>query len=192
MRLVTRIYLALLGSAGSLHLLELLISKRHQQALAASGAERAADPAFRAIVWLHLFVFGGSALEVVLLRRRFHPWLAGLMAPPFLAASLLRWWVIRTLGLHWNVRVVNSLAGGVVSAGPYRWIRHPNYVAVFLELLSIPLLHSAWLTATLAGFGSLLVLHRRIQSEEQILLSDERYLAVMGSKPRFLPRWNRR
>ena len=62
-------------------------------------------------------------------------------------ANLLRFWVIATLGVHWNVRVVRSMPLGVVTAGPYRFVRHPNYVAVFVELLALPLVHGACLTA---------------------------------------------
>src|SRR5256886_15815543 len=65
----------------------------------------------------------------------------------FLAANAVRWWVIRTLGDHWNVQVMDSTRLGVVTSGPFRFVRHPNYAAVFAEMLALPLIHTAWITA---------------------------------------------
>ena len=76
-------------------------------------------------------------------------------------ANLLRFWVIATLGVHWNVRVVRSMPLGVVTAGPYRFVRHPNYVAVFVELLALPLVHGAYLTAAAGTLLHLVILQRR-------------------------------
>jgi methyltransferase len=109
-----------------------------------------------------------------------------------LAANVLRILAIRSLGKHWNVRVVDSTALGVVASGPYRYVRHPNYVAVFLELLFLPLVQGAWITAALGTAAHILVLRRRIALEESVLLADPSYAATMGSKPRFIPRLFRR
>jgi len=79
------------------------------------------------MVLLHTAVLLGAALEVVLLRRAFIPWLAAPMFAVFLAANAVRWWVIRSLGAHWNVQVVDSTCLGVVTSGPFRYVRHPNY-----------------------------------------------------------------
>jgi methyltransferase len=106
----------------------------------------------------------------------------------WLLANTLRWWVIRTMGTHWNVRVMDSTPLGVVTSGPFRWIRHPNYLAVFVELLALPLLHTAWLTALVGGLAHVWVLRQRIAIEERMLLAEATYRALMGSKPRFVPR----
>ncbi|HLY27793.1 MAG TPA: isoprenylcysteine carboxylmethyltransferase family protein, partial [Aggregatilineales bacterium] len=76
----------------------------------------------------------------------------------------------------------------VVSHGPFRFIRHPNYLALFVELLAIPLIHTAFLTAILGTLAHLWILRSRIAAEESVLLANENYLATMGSKPRFVPR----
>jgi methyltransferase len=78
---------------------------------------------------------------------------------------------------------------GVVSSGPFRYVRHPNYVAVFVELAALPLVHGAWLTALGGSLLHVVILRRRIALEEQVLLADPGYRAVMGPKPRFLPRF---
>ena len=180
-------YLALIGVVAVLRLGELRISKRNQQRLLARGARKAADPRFPAMVVLHTAVLAGAAAEVVFLARPFYALLAAPMVALFLAANGLRWWVIRTLGTHWNVQVMDSARLGVVTSGPYRWMRHPNYSAVFVEMLALPLIHTAWLTALIGSTLHGWVLRGRIASEERVLLADPAYCAAMASKPRFLP-----
>src|SRR6266704_536821 len=108
---------------------------------------QASAPKFRWIVLLHTAVLLGAALEVVLLRRPFVLWLAVPMFAVFLAANVVRWWVIPSLGEHWKVQVVDSTRLGVVTSGPFRYVRHPNYAAVFAEMLALPLIHTACITA---------------------------------------------
>lgn len=182
-------FLIFLAAVGVGRLLELRVSRRHQQELASLGARKHEDPRYRLMVALHAGVLVGAALEVPLLRRPFIPWLAVSAVLLFAVATFLRWWVIRTLGIHWNTEVVNSAPLGVVSSGPFRWIRHPNYVGVFVELIAVPLIHTAWITAIFAAFGDVLVLRNRLRIEESVLDSVPAYRAVMSGKPRFLPRF---
>ncbi|HEY5447089.1 MAG TPA: isoprenylcysteine carboxylmethyltransferase family protein, partial [Polyangia bacterium] len=87
-----------------------------------------------------------------------------------------------------QVRVVASTpALGVVTGGPYRLIRHPNYVAVFVELAALPLVHGAWLTAAAGALLHAAILRRRIGLEESVLMADESYRRAFADKPRFLP-----
>ena len=74
-----------------------------------------------------------------------------------------------------------------MSDGPFRFVRHPNYVAVFVELAALPLVHGAWLTALAGSALHVLILRRRIALEEKVLLADAGYRAAMGPKPRFIP-----
>jgi methyltransferase len=180
-------FVGLLAGVGIGRLAELRISRRNQQRLAARGAARIPEPRFPLMVAVHAGILAGAALEVLLFRRPFYPVLAVAMAALFLCANAVRWWVIRTLGTHWNVQVVESGRLGVISGGPYRWVRHPNYAAVFVEMLALPLIHTAWLTSLLGGAAHLWVLRRRIALEEQMLLADPAYRAAMGAKPRFVP-----
>ncbi len=187
MELSRALYVGLIAVVAALRLVELRLSKRNQQRLAAQGATKAADPRFPAMVVLHTAVLAGAAAEVVFLQRPFIPLLAAPMGALFLAANALRWWVIHTLGTHWNVQVMDSARLGVITGGPYRWVRHPNYSAVFVEMFSLPLIHTAWLTATAGSAVHAWVLHGRIAAEERVLLADPAYRAGMGAKPRFLP-----
>jgi methyltransferase len=187
---VSRIaYLVLLAAFGAGRIAELVISRRNQRAMQARGASRVEEPRYPWMVILHVGIFVAAGAEVVFLHRPLIPELAIPMGILFFLSNVLRWWVIRTLKSHWNVQVMDSARLGVVSTGPYRWIRHPNYAAVFVELVSLPLIYSAWITAVFAAIGNTLVLHNRLAVEDRMLLANPDYRAAMGGKPRFLPRF---
>jgi methyltransferase len=139
------------------------------------------------MVALHTAILVGSVVEVLVLHR---PFVIALGLPAlalFLLANALRFWVIATLGVHWNVRVVRSMPLGVVTSGPYRFVRHPNYLAVFVELLALPLVHSAVITAIVGAALHALILHRRVALEESVLMTDDAYRRAFVDKPRFVP-----
>ena len=180
-------YLVLLAIVALLRLYELRISRRHQQDMVAQGASKVEEPRFRWMVVLHTGVLIGAACEVVFLHRPFIPVLAAVCFVIFIAANAVRWWVIRTLGEHWNVQVMNSTGLGVVTRGPFRYVRHPNYAAVFVEMLVLPLIHTAWITSVVGSAAHVLVLSQRLATEEKVLFSDAHYRDAMSGKPRFLP-----
>jgi methyltransferase len=181
-------YLWLLVLVAIGRLAELRISRRNQQQLEKQGVRKIPEPHFRWMVLLHGGVIVCAGVEVLLLHRPFIPALAISMAALFVLANLLRWWVIRTLAGHWNVEVMESSRVGVVSSGPYRWVRHPNYVAVVVEIFSLPMIHTAWITAIVGTLGDLEILRRRIKVEDGFLMSNPAYRLAMGKKPKFFPR----
>ena len=187
MELSVYLFLALLLAVAALRILELRISRRHQQQMSRRGALKVRDPYFRWMAMFHTLVLAGAAVEVVLLHRPLIPALAVPMSALFLAANVVRWWVIRTLGEHWNVQVVDSSRLGFVTAGPFRYVRHPNYAAVFVEMLALPLIHTAWITALVGAALHVVILSLRLSIEDPVLLGNPDYAAAMGSKPRFLP-----
>lgn len=180
-------YLLLLLLVAALRIVELRISRRHQRAMVPRGAQVVVEPIYRWMVALHTFVIVGSAVEVVMLKRPFIPVLAVVMLGIFLATNIVRWWVIRTLGDHWNVQVMDSTRLGVVTDGPFRFVRHPNYAAVFAEMIALPLIHTAWITALAGAIGHIAVLAQRLSTEERVLFANPDYRAAMAGKPRFLP-----
>ena len=185
---MTIAYLALLALVGIGRLVELGISRRNQRQLEKQGVRKVAEPHFRWMVILHGGVLIAAGMEVLILHRPLIPALAISMAVLFVLANFLRWWVIRTLAGHWNVEVMASSRVGVVTAGPYRWVRHPNYVAVVTELFALPMIHTAWITALAGTAANLEILRRRLNVEDGVLMADPVYRASMGTKPRFLPR----
>jgi methyltransferase len=180
-------YLGLLVLVALLRIYELRVSRAHQKEMIARGGSKVNDPRFRWMVLLHTLVLIGCAVEVVLLHRPFYRWLAAICFVVFLAANVVRWWVIRTLGQHWNVQVMDSTGMGVITTGPFRYVRHPNYAAVFVEMLALPLMHCAWITAVAGSLAHAWVLSQRLETEEKVLFSDEKYRAAMSGKPRFVP-----
>lgn len=188
------LFLVLLVLTGVTRLVELNISRVHRREMFRKGAVHSADPGFIWMVLLHIGILLGSLLEVVLFARTAPTGLAVTAALGVVAASSLRVWAIRSLGRHWNVRIVDSTSLGIVDTGPYRYLRHPNYVAVFLELALLPLVQGAWITALVGTVLHFFVLKQRVAHEEVILLRDKEYAARMRDKPRFLPllRWDDR
>jgi methyltransferase len=187
MELSQAAFLALVACTAAARVAELLRSKANQRALLARGASLPADPGYRWMVLLHTSWLAAAVLEVTFAGRPFLPWLGFPALLCFLAANALRYWAIRSLATHWNTQVVDSTTLGTVAAGPYRWVRHPNYTAVFIELAALPLVHTAFLTAALATALHIPVLAARIRKEEEVLMASAEYRRLMGHKPRFLP-----
>lgn len=185
---MTVAYLWLLVLVAIGRLTELRISRRNQRRLERQGVRKIPEPHFRYMVLLHGCVLVGAGAEVLLLHRPLVPALAIPMVTLFVLSNALRWWVIHTLAGHWNVEVMQSSSIGVVNSGPYRWVRHPNYVGVVAEVFSLPMIHTAWITAIAGTLGYLEILRRRLKVEDGFLMSDPTYRLTMGGKPRFFPR----
>ena len=163
------LFTALVLAVGVERLAELAVSKRHAAWAFSRGGEEFGRGHFPAMVALHTALLVGALVEVWLLGRSFVPVLGWVALAVVIASQSLRWWCIATLGRQWNTRVIVVPGLPLVSGGPYRLLRHPNYLAVVLEGAALPLVHSAWATA--AGFTVLnaVLLARRIQVEEQAL-----------------------
>src|SRR6202166_4134581 len=83
--------------------------------------------------------------------------------------------------------IVVSPRLGLIFSGPFRFVRHPNYAAVFAEMLALPLIHTAWITALAGSIAHVVVLAHRLSTEERVLFADPGYRSAMAGKPRFLP-----
>ena len=189
---MTAAYISLLVLVGIERLVELRVSRRNQRRMAEQGVRKIVEPHFPWLVAFHTVVLVSAGLEVLLLRRPLIPVLAISMTALFILSNLLRWWVIRLLADLWNVQIMESSRIRIVTTGPYRWIRHPNYVGVVVEVFSLPLIHTAWITATLGTVLYMDILRRRVRMEDSVLMADPAYQLAMGDKPRFFPRVFRR
>jgi methyltransferase len=121
------------------------------------------------MVVLHTGLLVGALVEVWLRRPDVVPVLAWSMLALVALAQGLRWWCIATLGRQWNTRVIVVPGAARVTGGPYRWIPHPNYVAVVVEGLALPLVHTAWITAVVFTALNGLLLATRVRAEDAAL-----------------------
>lgn len=166
---------------------ELVVCRRHRRRLFALGAVEHGREHYPWMVLVHTGLLLAAPLEVLLLHRPFLPWLGVPMLVVLGGTMALRYWAIATLGERWTTRVLVLPGAPPVTGGPYRWTRHPNYLAVVLEVAALPLIHTAWLTALLASATNALVLRRRIRTEERALTEASAYEAHFADRPRFLP-----
>jgi methyltransferase len=170
---VTRLlFLGFVAALGVQRLFELRLSRRNEQWMRQRGGREHTPETYRWIVTLHAAWFASMLLEVFAGGRRFHPRLAALALSLFAAGQALRLTAIRTLGWRWSTRVMTLPGEAPVQHGIYRYIRHPNYLGVQLEILAAPLFHSAYFTSAVFGVANALLLRDRIRHEEQVLEKD--------------------
>lgn len=162
-------YVALILAVGVERLAELRLSVRHARWAFAHGGVETGQRHYPPMVLLHTGLLVAAPLEVVLADRPFLPWLGWPMLAVVLAAQALRWWCIATLGVRWNTRVIVVPGLPLVTGGPYRWLRHPNYVAVVAEGIALPLVHTAWVTALVFTVLNAWLLTVRIGTENRAL-----------------------
>ena len=147
---------------------ELWLSKANERALLAHGAREADDEVFPTMRWAYPGVFIAMAAEGAAFGASLGP--VTFAGVSFLAVSkALKFWAIASLGTRWTYRVLVLPAAPLVTTGPYRFVRHPNYVAVVGELIAMALMTRARITGPLgvAFFGWLLF--RRIAAEERAI-----------------------
>lgn len=164
------VFLLVVAATACERLVELVVSARHARwALARGGVERGRGH-FGPMVALHTGLLVACVVEVLVADRPFLPWLGWPSLVAVVGSQVLRWWCVRTLGPQWNTRVIVVPGLSLVRTGPYRWLRHPNYVAVAVEGAALPLVHTAWVTAlAFTVLNAALLLGARIPSEERAL-----------------------
>jgi methyltransferase len=148
-------------------LLELSVARRNREWLLTRGGHEIGAGHYPAMVALHTLFLLSCLTEVWLAERPFLPPLAVAMVAVLLLATGLRYWAIRTLGHRWTTRVIVLPGAPRIASGPYRFLRHPNYLAVVLEIAALPLVHTAWLTASVFTVANAAVLTVRIRVEER-------------------------
>ena len=180
-----RLYLGLLALVALERGVELVLSSRNGRLARTRGAVETGQGHYPVMSVFHGAFLVACALEVVLLDRPF-PGVVGWIAfAVVLAAQALRYWAVATLGWRWNTRIVVVPGAAPVTGGPYRFVRHPNYVAIIAEMLALPLVHGAWLTALVFSLGNAWLLRVRIRAEEQAL--GEPWKHAFAGRPRFVP-----
>lgn len=165
---------------------ELRIAKNNEKWLKANGGFEVGNEHYKYIVVVHLLFFLSLILEVSLLNKTVSSlWPVFLLF--FMLAQALRIWSLLSLGRFWNTKIIVVPNVNIISKGPYKWIRHPNYLVVVIELLVIPLIFNAFWTAVIFSFLNMIVLSIRIPIEENALIRETNYKAIFHQRPRFSP-----
>ncbi|HET9848842.1 MAG TPA: isoprenylcysteine carboxylmethyltransferase family protein [Candidatus Dormibacteraeota bacterium] len=183
-------YTAVLFAFGLQRFVELLYSERNERLIhdRQPEAPQAGRAIWPAIATINLGLFTLPAVERWRRGRRPPRGFAALGWAMALAAVGLRLSVLATLREAWNVRAVVPADLRVIDRGPYRFIRHPNYLALGLEFLGLPLIGGAYVSAVALSTVNALLLRQRILEEEALLMAIPAYRTRMGHKPRFVPR----
>jgi len=148
---------------------ELYLAKSNRTWALSAGAQEFGNRHYPFFFVLHIGWLVGWVIESnadgVLLSEFWYLWLS-----LFVFAQGLRYWCMASLGRSWNTRILVIPNGEAICKGPYRFLSHPNYLAVAIELISVPLIFNAVITASLATFfNAVLILGFRIPQEKSAL-----------------------
>ncbi len=173
-----------------LRLIELIISnKNFKNRKEESGLKIPREKTFFLFVLLHSSFLILVPLEVIFFDRPFYFLLGIPMIIIYLFCLFLRYHVLKILGKNWNTKVIynSELEDSIITTGIYNYIRHPNYLIVILEILSLSLFHSAFFSFLFFSLINLILLYFRIQFEEEMLFNNTKYLKHFKNKKRFIP-----
>lgn len=175
---------------GLQRVIELIYSRRNERRIERRDvqAAEAGRSVWQWIVAVNIGLFAFPVIERMARRRPAPRSVAALGWVMALGGVALRLSVLATLREAWNARAVVPADLQVIDRGPYRFIRHPNYVALALEFAGLPLIGGAYVSAALLSVANAIVLRRRILDEERLLMAIPAYRERMGDKPRFVPR----
>lgn len=170
--MTTAVYTVVVLLVALERLAELVVSKRNTAWSFARGGKEYGFAHYPVMVVLHT-----GLLVACLVEAQYRPdpsaVLAWSMVAVVVLTQALRWWCIRTLGRQWNTRVIVVPDLTPVTGGPYRWMSHPNYVAVVVEGAALPLVHGCWLTAVVFSVLNAALLTVRIRVENAALATLE-------------------
>lgn len=165
------LFTVLIGAVALERLAELVVARRNAAWAFARGGQEESAGHYPVMVLLHTGLLAGALAEVWLAEPPFIPVLGLTMLVLALGSQVLRWWCITSLGPRWNTRIIVVPGLPLVQRGPYRWLGHPNYVAVVIEGFALPLVHSAWVTALVFTVANAALLTVRIRAENRALVA---------------------
>lgn len=169
-------------------LLELRLSQRHVATLLAQGGQVQSDNLLSWVKTLQICWWLAMLAEVWWLDRPFIPGLAVAAFFLVIVGQILRYWSMQALGQRWTLPIVTVPNQPAIATGVYRYLRHPNWLGVILEIAALPLIHSAYWTALGFAIANALIMHQRIQTEETALSGTSNYAQIFAHTPRLMPK----
>ncbi|WP_318153062.1 isoprenylcysteine carboxyl methyltransferase family protein [Metabacillus arenae] len=166
---------------------ELFIANRNEKWMKAQGAREYAKEHYPFIVGLHVLFLLSFFIEVTVFHKTLSP-LWFLLLPLIIFTQLIRYWAIYSLGPYWNTKIIVMPGTNVILKGPYKFLKHPNYTVVALEIILFPLLFNAYLTAVMFTVLNVILMKIRIPAEEKVLETVTDYRSIFATKSRFIPK----
>jgi methyltransferase len=167
-------------------LAELRIARSNELWMKSKGALEFGQKHYKLMVMMHTLFFVALLAEVIVLKRGLSPYWPALLIL-FLVTQGVRVWALSSLGRFWNTKIIVLPNANIVRKGPYRFIKHPNYVIVTIELIVIPLLFQAYITAGVFTLLNAAMLYIRIPAEEKALKQLTEYDTTFKDCNRFVP-----
>ncbi len=179
-------YYVVLAALGAERILEVIISARNARWAFARGAVESGVRHYPAMVAFHTLFIVACGVEAKIFGDPFARAIGWFALGGALGAQALRYWAVATLGRRWNTRVIVLPDAAPVTSGPYRLIRHPNYLAIVIEMIAVPMIYGCWRTAAVFSAANVLMLRVRIKAEESALGAP--YQKSFSAVPRLIPR----
>ncbi len=151
-------------------LFELILAKKHERIMKEAGGFEAGTEHYKWLVALHIGFFLSLFIEVLVKGSELIAF-SVLPLVLFLITQGLRIWTIASLGNHWNTKIIILPGADLVKKGPYKWLKHPNYLIVAVEIVVFPLIFHAIFTAVLFTLLNSAMMFVRIPAEEAALQS---------------------
>lgn len=167
-------------------LTELVVAKRNEEWMKSKGAIEFGKEHYPAMVLIHASFFIVFIFEVIYFNKSLSLYWPILLAL-FLITQAMRIWALTSLGKFWNTKIIILPGADVVKKGPYKIIKHPNYLIVALELIVIPLMYNAYITLATFTLLNIVILSIRIPAEERALRELTKYESEFGNHGRFVP-----
>ena len=168
-------------------LLEVRLSTKNEAYIIKNGGMEYAPEHFIVMKMLHTLWFVTMIVEFVLNKPEVSPVLSAICFAGMLLGQTLRYAAIRTLGKRWTVKIFVLPTAPAVNNGIFKYIKHPNYLGVIIEIFTIPMIFGLTYTAVAFSIANALLLVVRIRKEEEILSLKNDYRDRLNQRPRFLP-----
>ena len=179
-------YLLLIVAVAGERCFELVLSRRNARLAFSRGGIEVGRRHYRVMVTVHVLFLLACAAGSLIRDRPFAPAVGVVALVGTIIAQALRYWTIVSLGKRWNTRVITVPGESPITGGPFRYLRHPNYLAVCVELLCLPMIRGLWITAIAFSAANAVLMCVRIPAEERAL--GAMYAAAFASRRRLIPK----